>query len=123
MGIVNQGPGNCYPLLFTTGQLGRQAIDLTFDAYHFEYLPDGFLNQPPRRAGNLQGQSHIIKNSIIGNQFIILKNYPHTPPQAGNTGRPSPHQIETVNHNLTAVRFQIGKEQAEKGRFSSPTGS
>ena len=72
--VVDQGPGDGYPLHLTAGKLVGLFVCLVAQSHLFQSLFGALFPLGFGDAGNGQGQLHIGQNGLVGNQIVALEH-------------------------------------------------
>ena len=75
LGICGEGPGNGHTLLLTAGQLRRIGVRAVGKTDKLQQLRCPRLCFRPPQAGDLQGESHVMKNRALFQKVEALKDH------------------------------------------------
>ena len=72
--VVDQGPGDCHTLHLSAGHLVGLFVDLVAQTHRFQGLLGPTLALAGGDAGDGQGQLHVGKNGLVGDQVVALEH-------------------------------------------------
>src|SRR5258708_1280454 len=114
---IDDGTGDAKALLFPGGQGDGSGFFASEQADFVESGPRALRNLAARKAGYRQGQRHILENTAVKQQFVILENQPEIAPEKGNHARFHRGYVLAIDDDAACCRSFDGGYQFQQSTF------
>ena len=118
-GRIDEGPGDCHPLLLTAGKFGRLVQEPVFEA-HVRQKDLGLFLCRLLRGPSYQGRNHHVLHRIELREKVVRLEYKPYPavPECRQFLPPERQHVGPVNGKRSSVRPHQGSEYLKEGGFA-----
>ena len=115
---MDQGAGDGRPLLLAAGELAGPLVGLGGEADDAQDAVHGRPDPRSRRAGDLQGEGHVVADRLVGEQLEVLEDDADPTADPGYLPTFQPCQVPALEYDLALGREFLADSQTDERRFA-----